>query len=302
MTLAVAGEDAVVDGSGGEQRDRHLGAAVHTAPAPTPTTTQRVWLRSAPRMRRQPSLRSSRSWSTPRPLRRAPRRHTWWGAPEQATSDAPDLTRVSGFEPPDLVPVRAGSVGRVSDRRPSPRERPHAIDPRPLRFEQGMIAVLLLAGFAFQAELVIPITTVLLAISGAVGPEREPAGTATSRSGVTDQLRPPCELVDRQTLRLAILVETGLCSSPRSSASLGLEPVAWLVALVVTAVAIYDATTGTWIAPHLYWRFARRNRPDSLASAAMSSAPGEQAQDGRRAEGRGPERDGAGLRTRDRRR
>ena len=33
-------------------------AAVQTAPAATPTTTQRVWLRSAPRMRRQPAFRA----------------------------------------------------------------------------------------------------------------------------------------------------------------------------------------------------------------------------------------------------
>ena len=47
-------------------------------------------------------------------------------------------------------------------------------DPRPLRFEQGVIAFVLLIGFTFQAELLIPIVTAVLAVSGAVGPRRAP--------------------------------------------------------------------------------------------------------------------------------
>ena len=148
----------------------------------------------------------------------------------------------------------------MSDPRFAPDGRPHAIDPRPLRFEQGIVAVLLLAGFAFRAELVIPITTVLLAISGAVGPEREPISRLLA-TGLSEHARPPTELVDRQTLRLAMLIETGFLLVAALIGFTGLEPLAWLVALVVAAVAIYDATTGAWILPRLYWRFVRRNRP-----------------------------------------
>jgi hypothetical protein len=135
------------------------------------------------------------------------------------------------------------------------------VDPRPLRFEQGLMGVLLLGGFAFSVELVIPIATVLLAISGAVGPEREPLARFFA-FGVTDHLRPPAELVDAQTLRLAIFVETGVLLTATLVGFLGLEPIAWLLALIVTAAAIYGATTGTWIAAQLYWRLARRSRPD----------------------------------------
>ena len=135
------------------------------------------------------------------------------------------------------------------------------VDPRPLRLEQGLMGVLLLGGFAFSAELVIPITTVLLAISGAVGPEREPLARFFA-FGVTDHLRPPAELVDRQTLRLAIFVQTAVLLAATLIGFLGLEPIAWLVALFVTAAAIYDATTGSWSAAQLYWHIARRSRPD----------------------------------------
>ena len=148
--------------------------------------------------------------------------------------------------------------------RESPRPRgepPRSVDPRPLRFEQGLMAVLLLAGFAFGVELVIAVATVLSAISGAVGPEREPLARFFAL-GVTDHMGPPAELADAQTLRLAIIVQTGVLLAATLIGFLGLEPLAWLLALLVTAAAIYDATTGTWIAAHLYWRVARRSRPD----------------------------------------
>jgi hypothetical protein len=141
----------------------------------------------------------------------------------------------------------------------SPGEGPRQVDPRPLRFEQGVMALLLLAGFAFRAELVIPITTVLLAISGAVGPEREPIAKFFA-IGVTERLGPPAELADAQTLRLAILVQTGVLLVASLIGFLGLETLAWLVALVVAGGALYDATTGTWTGARLYWRFVRRRR------------------------------------------
>jgi Domain of unknown function (DUF4395) len=140
-----------------------------------------------------------------------------------------------------------------------PPDRPHAVDPRPLRFEQGLVALLLLGGFAFRAELVIPITTVLLAISGAVGPEREPLAQLLA-FGMTDRMRPASELVDAQTLRLAIIVQTGILLVASLIGFIGLEPLAWLLALAVAAAAVYDATTGSWTLARLYWRFVRRRR------------------------------------------
>ena len=47
-------------------------------------------------------------------------------------------------------------------------------DPRPLRFEQGVLALVLLIGFTFQANLLIPIVTAVVAVSGAMGPQRAP--------------------------------------------------------------------------------------------------------------------------------
>lgn len=140
-----------------------------------------------------------------------------------------------------------------------PGEQPRQVDPRPLRFEQALIALLLLGGFAFGAELVIPIATVLLAISGAVGPEREPVAKFFA-VGVTDRFRPPSERMDAQTLRLAILVQTGVLLVATLIGFVGLEPIAWLLALLVAGVALYDATTGSWTMARAYWRLVRRGR------------------------------------------
>ena len=80
-------------------------------------------------------------------------------------------------------------------------------DPRPLRFEQGVLALVLLIGFTFQAELLIPIVTAVLAVSGAVGPRRAPLPRLFS-AVAGDRLEPPDTFVDRQTVRLAVLVQT----------------------------------------------------------------------------------------------
>src|SRR5205814_7663995 len=103
-----------------------------------------------------------------------------------------------------------GGVGELGLRRLAPlRTRPRRVqvvvhhpsrrgfDPRPLRFEQGVLAFVLLIGFTFQAELLIPIVTAVLAVSGAVGPRRAPlprlfsavaGGPAAAPAAV---LRPP---------------------------------------------------------------------------------------------------------------
>jgi len=133
-------------------------------------------------------------------------------------------------------------------------------DPRPLRFEQGVLAFVLLVGFVFQAELLIPVVTIVLAISGAVGPRRAPLPRLFS-AVVGDRLEPPDAFVDRQTVRLSVLVQTATLLVASALVFLGLGFLGWLIALAVVATAAYDAATGGWIEAGLYWRIARRRRP-----------------------------------------
>ena len=134
------------------------------------------------------------------------------------------------------------------------------LDPRPLRFEQGVVAVVLLIGFTFRVELLIPAVTAVLAVSGAVGPRRAPLPRLFS-AVVGDHLEPADSLVDRQTVRLSVLVQTGALLVASLLVFLDLGFLAWIVALAVVATAALDAATGGWVEAALYWRLVRRRRP-----------------------------------------
>jgi hypothetical protein len=128
-----------------------------------------------------------------------------------------------------------------------------------LRFEQGVVAFVLLIGFVFRVELVIPAVTVVLAVSGAVGPRRAPLPQLFS-AVLGDRLEPPDTFVDRQTVRLSMLVQTGALLVASLLVFLDLDFLAWFVALAVVATTALDAATGTWVEAALYWRVARRRR------------------------------------------
>ncbi len=134
------------------------------------------------------------------------------------------------------------------------------LDPRPLRFEQGVLALLLLVGFVFQLELLIPVVTVLLAVSGALGPRRAPLPRLFSAT-VGDRLERTDALVDVQIVRLSVMVQTGVLVVASLLVFLGVGFLAWIIALAVVATSAYDAATGGWIEAGLYWRIARRRRP-----------------------------------------
>lgn len=133
-------------------------------------------------------------------------------------------------------------------------------DPRPLRFEQGVVALVLLIGFTFQIELLIPAVTAVLALSGAVGPRRSPLPRLFSTT-VGKQLEPAEVLVDRHTVRVAVLVQTSVLVIASLFVFLNLDALAWIVAFAVIAATAFDAATGSWIEASLYWRLARRRRP-----------------------------------------
>jgi len=78
---------------------------------------------------------------------------------------------------------------------------------------------------------------------------------------IGDRLEPPDTYVDRQTVRLAVLVQTGVLLIASLLVFVGLVLLAWVVALAVVATAAFDAATGSWVEAGLYWRVARRRRP-----------------------------------------
>jgi hypothetical protein len=137
---------------------------------------------------------------------------------------------------------------------PPPRRQ---LDPRPSRFEQGLVALVLLAGFTFQVELLIPAVTVLLAVSAAVGPRRAPVPWLYA-AAAGNLLEPTATLVDAETLRLTVLIQTGVLLLASALTFLGVGGLAWFIALIVVAAAVYDAVTGNWIEARLYGQLVRR--------------------------------------------
>jgi hypothetical protein len=135
-----------------------------------------------------------------------------------------------------------------------------SVDPRPARFEQGVVALVLLIGFTFQVELLIPAVTALLAVSGALGPVRAPLPRLFAAVSA-DWLEPADRFVDPQTPRLTAIVQTGVLLVASLLMFVGVGGLAWFLALVVVVLAAFDAATGNWIEAGLYWRLARRRRP-----------------------------------------
>jgi hypothetical protein len=100
----------------------------------------------------------------------------------------------------------------------------------------------------------------VLAVSGAVGPRRAPLPHLFS-AVAGDRLEPPDVFVDRQTVRLSVLVQTAALLVASLLVFLGLGFLGWIIALAVVATAAYDAATGGWVEAGIYWRIARRRRP-----------------------------------------
>jgi hypothetical protein len=135
-----------------------------------------------------------------------------------------------------------------------------SLDPRPSRFEQGVVAIVLLVGFTFQFEVLIPAVTALLAVSGALGPRRAPLPRLFA-AVMGDRLEPTETVADDQTVRLTVTVQTGVLLVASLLVFLGVGGLAWFIALIIAATSAFDAATGNWVEAGVYWRIARRRRP-----------------------------------------
>jgi hypothetical protein len=134
------------------------------------------------------------------------------------------------------------------------------VDPRPSRFEQGVVALVLLIGFTFQVELLIPAVAALLAISGALGPTRAPLPRLYA-GAVAEWVEPADTLVDPHTIRLTVIVQTGVLLVASLLMFVGIGGLAWFIAIVIVVTAAIDAATGSWVEARLYRRLAGRGRP-----------------------------------------
>ncbi len=135
------------------------------------------------------------------------------------------------------------------------------IEVRTARFEQGVVAVLLLAAFVFRVELLVPISLGLLLVSALAGPRFSPLAVVFDTL-VAPRLRGARRTETGRSRRLGTLLQTAGLALAFLLFLADVEGLAWLLTLVVAGTAALDCTTGL-SAPTLAYRRVFRRRSSS---------------------------------------
>jgi hypothetical protein len=133
---------------------------------------------------------------------------------------------------------------------------PGFVDERAVRSAQGIIALVLLAGFVFRFPVAIPIALVVVAIGAVLGPQANPLHIAY-RSLVEPRVPPGGPTVPARSARLLDIVATAVLAVASLALLVGIDPFAWALALVEAAIAAVEASTGYNAATALAERIRR---------------------------------------------
>src|SRR5476649_1522849 len=117
------------------------------------------------------------------------------------------------------------------------------IDARSVRFELAAMAVLLLGGFVFGFVWMIPLLTVVVAIGLGFG-RRANAFNRVFEFVLADRLKPAMATEAATAVRFSQLFAVATLSVATLFYALGLNPLAWLVALAEAGICALHATTG----------------------------------------------------------
>lgn len=134
---------------------------------------------------------------------------------------------------------------------------PPPIDARGPRFNQGILAFALLAGFVFHASWVIPVWGVVLALGAAFGPRYGPF-LRLFREVIAPRLGPPTTMEDPRPPRFAALIGTIFLGAATLLLAGGESGIAWILALIVAGLAALASATGICIGCELYVQMQRR--------------------------------------------
>lgn len=138
------------------------------------------------------------------------------------------------------------------------------IDPRGPRFNQGVLTVALLGGFAADLRLVVPVFAVVLLLGAAFGPRYGPFLRFYTEV-IKPRLRPPAELEDPRPPRFAAAVGVVFLGGATVAFAAGAAGLGWALAVVVAALAGLAATTGICVGCEMYLAFARRRGVELVA-------------------------------------
>ncbi len=134
---------------------------------------------------------------------------------------------------------------------------PKPIDPRGPRFNQAMIAALLLVGFVLDWWPIVPAVAVILAVGAALGPRFGPF-LALYAHVIRPRLEPPAELEDPRPPRFAATLGVVVLAASTVAFLAGAAAVGWVLALLVALLAGLAASTGICVGCEIYLFLARR--------------------------------------------
>ncbi|MCZ7530138.1 MAG: DUF4395 domain-containing protein [Acidimicrobiia bacterium] len=125
------------------------------------------------------------------------------------------------------------------------------------RFNQGVLALVLLVGFVFQWDWVIPAFAVILFTGAAFG-AKWGLFLRIYRDLIAPRLAAPTEFEDPRPPRFAAAIGVAFLGVATAALGLGLEPVAWTLALIVAALAALAAITSICVGCEIYVHLQRR--------------------------------------------
>jgi len=134
---------------------------------------------------------------------------------------------------------------------------PSPIDPRGPRFNQAVLAIALLIGFALDQRWVPAVFAVVLFLGAAFGPRYGPF-LRLYVEAIKPRLGPPSDLEDPRPPRFAAAVGVVFLVASTLAFVLGAATVGWVLALIVAALAALAATTGICVGCEIYLVLARR--------------------------------------------
>lgn len=138
------------------------------------------------------------------------------------------------------------------------------IDPRGPRFNQAVLAIVLLVAFVGDLRFLVPVMAVVLFLGAAFGAPYGPF-LRLYAAVIKPRLRPPGHLEDPRPPRFAAALGTAFLVAATIAFALDAEVLAWALTLVVTLLAGLAASSGLCIGCELYLVFARRRGTQLVA-------------------------------------
>lgn len=138
------------------------------------------------------------------------------------------------------------------------------IDPRGPRFNQAVLTLALLAGFAADMRWVVPVFAAVLFVGAAFGASYGPF-LRLYATVIRPRLGPPAHLEDPRPPRFAATVGVVFLAAATIAFAAGIPGLAWGLALIVAALAGLAASTGLCVGCEIWLLFARRRGIEVVA-------------------------------------